>query len=315
MLEVVCPHCQARVAVPVQLQGHTVMCATCQRSFQTVAPTPQTSPHSATPLPLPPHLAAPQPPHTQPPHTQPPHTQPGMESTPPPPAAAGETPEEETRPNAAPQQTGQSAWVVCCLLLLASAIAAISYFNPLKLRRATPQPSATQQDFEEIVVDPSQSEVRWSVRDDVWLVLNRRKVRLRNLKYGPVRIKDGMNTVRVSDRKYLQVHLRLMNATTDTPTYSSWFQLGKASTARLDDDQGRSYPTGVLADADRVQGHTPRASMTPLEPIDDVLLFEFPADVGLSEIRYLRLTLPAAAWGEEGELRFQIAHDRIITTS
>ncbi len=308
MPEVTCPTCQASLAVPVELMGQTVLCTACQRPFQT--------PAAPAAMPLPPHLAARQPAQT-------PTAQTPTASTAVPPPPVGEPSHEhadqeqadaETASNARSGPAGQIAWMACWLILLVSAITALAYFNPLKLRRTTPQPEAAPEPLEEIVIDPWEGEVRWSERDDVWLVLHRRKVRILAVRYEAVRTKDDTNTVRVSDRKYLQIDVRVMNATTDTPTYTSWFQLGKASTARLEDDQGRRYPIAMLVDARRVKGHTATAAMTPLERIDDVLVFEIPEGVTLSDIRYLRLTLPAAAWGDEGEMRFQIANDRIKTT-
>jgi hypothetical protein len=69
------------------------------------------------------------------------------------------------------------------------------------------------------------------------------------------------------------------------------------------------YPRLRLAPGVAIAGQVRSAvSLDPGKSLEDLLVFEPP----LNEIRFLRLELPAAAFGDTGSLRFQIPMGMIL---
>jgi hypothetical protein len=104
-----------------------------------------------------------------------------------------------------------------------------------------------------------------------------------------------------SGAKNLVIGLRLTNVKGKARIrYESW---GSGRHAPLlTDDKGKSYSL-VAAEPDaRLPGQVLKALLVPGKPVNDLLVFEAPADKVLS----LRLELPADAFGGKGALRLKI---------
>jgi len=105
-----------------------------------------------------------------------------------------------------------------------------------------------------------------------------------------------------SDCLWLTLELRNTNQTKKFE-YTSW-NVGQKG-VRLVDDHGKEYPVKSFANQGlEIEGQVEggRASLSSEEATEDVLLFERPAKSAKS----LRLELPSAAFGETGNLKFEI---------
>ena len=107
----------------------------------------------------------------------------------------------------------------------------------------------------------------------------------------------------------IKLHLRSTNAAKKLP-YTSWSVRAPANaTVNLVDNVGtpyliKSFP-GMEAEG-QVSGG--KGSIYPDQPTEDVLIFERP----LKTAKFLRLELPAAAFGEKGSLRFEIPLSMVV---
>src|SRR5207248_2470 len=79
---------------------------------------------------------------------------------------------------------------------------------------------------------------------------------------------------------------------------------------RLTDDRGQTYRRVSFAPGTDLAGSSGDTFLTPGKPIVDLLVFEAPP---LEGIQFLRLELPASAFGGAGTLRFQIPKASIKT--
>jgi hypothetical protein len=75
----------------------------------------------------------------------------------------------------------------------------------------------------------------------------------------------------------------------------------------LTDNGEREYPQKTFAPGQRVRGRRDLDALTPGHLVDEVLVFPVPP----VNVEYLRLTLPAVAFGETGEFHFQIPRSLI----
>jgi hypothetical protein len=135
------------------------------------------------------------------------------------------------------------------------------------------------------------------------------RVRVTGVRVRPIDLK-GTGSSRPSRDNFLVVTLGLQNKAPDrTIPYHSWASPPTVEEPPpvLRDDKGRSYPLrGPLP------GKEPAAGVLPLAPAkttEDVILFEAPA----AGVEYLRLELPATAFGGPGRLRLQIPKAMIRT--
>ena len=99
----------------------------------------------------------------------------------------------------------------------------------------------------------------------------------------------------------LVIRLRISNASADRLVeYRSWSAAGE-NVPRLQDDKGKPYPLRDFGQ-DQVVGQV-RHSLLPMAKwVDDVLVFEPPP----ANIEWLRLELPGAGVGLEGQFRLEI---------
>jgi hypothetical protein len=156
-----------------------------------------------------------------------------------------------------------------------------------------------------------------SVSRGIAIDINSLAVDVHYVGYGEVRAKDAQNRVVVSDQKnYLQAYLKLKNLGSGPVKYISWqgnsFTAGDQQVrATLIDDQQRSYPMQEFEHVAGLKGHTPRAILAEKEEIDDVVVFVIPETANRRTIRYLRLELPAEAYGGSGVYRFEIPRQSV----
>jgi hypothetical protein len=129
------------------------------------------------------------------------------------------------------------------------------------------------------------------------------RVRVMRVTWGPVAFTDS---ARPPGGEGLQIAIRVYNAGTNRRLeYRGWGQPAEppaGQAAVLLDDRGQTCRLRSFGPGGEVAGQVRSASIAPLRPIDDVLVFDPPA----SKVEYLRLELPAAAIGEAGTLRLQI---------
>ena len=105
--------------------------------------------------------------------------------------------------------------------------------------------------------------------------------------------------------KYLIVQLRLSNVGVERKyDYSGWGQWGSDSAATLRDTKGKVFKLKRFDGTWVDQGQIGSTSIFPGKAVDDILIFEAPP---LKDIpTRLRLELPAAALGNEGNFIFEI---------
>jgi hypothetical protein len=116
----------------------------------------------------------------------------------------------------------------------------------------------------------------------------------------------------ITPDKYLLIRLQvsLEGAAFQQLPYEPWADLAGAPSKHpptLTDHAGRAYTQKTFAAGRNVVGRTGRGYLTPGRQVHEVLVY--PAPPG--PVAYLRLTLPAAALGGEGEFRFQIPRSMI----
>lgn len=108
--------------------------------------------------------------------------------------------------------------------------------------------------------------------------------------------------------KYLQIRLRVTVEGTlfKNFTYEPWNDTASAPSKNqptLTDNLNRPYPQQTFPpDRKVVSDREAGDYITNGRALDDILVFAVPSP----DLEYLRLTLPAAAFGQEGEFRFQI---------
>jgi hypothetical protein len=109
---------------------------------------------------------------------------------------------------------------------------------------------------------------------------------------------------------YLSVTLELSNKSQTTKLdYTSWSR--EAAGVRLIDNNRNEYSTKSFASRGmEIDGQLEggRGTVDPEKTVADVLLFEWPA----ADVRFLRLELPRAAFGEKGALKFEIPISMVV---
>jgi hypothetical protein len=110
-------------------------------------------------------------------------------------------------------------------------------------------------------------------------------------------------------RDYLLVAVELENHSADRKlNHSSWGGYGPMSLrATLTDNLDKTYRPKRFSGT-RPDGPLMSAAIGPNQRIDDLLVFDPPAEGA----EFLRLRLPAAAFGSSGDLRFQIPREMIV---
>jgi hypothetical protein len=108
----------------------------------------------------------------------------------------------------------------------------------------------------------------------------------------------------------LMIGLRLTNAGIARKiAYTCWANGDPAQGQPvLRDDQGKTYSVKTFGSGGVVKGRAKNSTIAPGKFVDDVLIFEPPP----KNIAYLRLQLPAAVVGAEGQLRMEIPKKMIV---
>ncbi|HEY7328262.1 MAG TPA: hypothetical protein VH592_11505 [Gemmataceae bacterium] len=132
-----------------------------------------------------------------------------------------------------------------------------------------------------------------------------------SVQIGPVDLKEKSSTT-ASPERYLTIHLRLTDEGIlfQPRPYEPWADLADSPskhTPILTDNQGRTYEQKTFEPGLTVVGRRKDDALNPGHQVKDVLVYPVPA----SDVEYLRLTLPASAFGQSGEFRFQIPRHMI----
>jgi hypothetical protein len=124
-----------------------------------------------------------------------------------------------------------------------------------------------------------------------------------------IKIKDLLGEESVPATKYLTISIHLLNTNaTHKIDFLGWSAV-EGPGAVLEDDSGKRYQPLCLGPGVEILGQVRMAiSLDPGKALEDLLVFEPPRN----EIHFLRLELPAAAFGDTGSLRFQIPKEMIL---
>lgn len=154
------------------------------------------------------------------------------------------------------------------------------------------------------------------------------KVQVLRVDFGEVFARDANNKVQSSAGSlFLQFFLRVENTTKLEIDYRSWYGNtfkhldGQKSVAMLVDNEDRKYQMMTFGDVVTVKGHVPSATLKTRNVgddrkyVEDVLIFDVPADVVPENVKYFRLELPAVAVDGKGHFRFQIPGSMVNRSS
>jgi hypothetical protein len=131
------------------------------------------------------------------------------------------------------------------------------------------------------------------------------RVRLVSATCGTVELKDAKGKRRPSE-KCLVLKVRVSNAgAARVMQFHSWYEPGSPSekgVPLLHDDHGKLYPLKVFPADMEVVGLVAQATLPPSKKVEDVIVFEGRPAL----VEFLRLELPASAFGSSGSVRLQI---------
>jgi hypothetical protein len=155
----------------------------------------------------------------------------------------------------------------------------------------------------------SEGETLWANASEDALLHEDVRLRIRSAVVGPVSFVPVGDQTPPADH-CLVIGLRLTNAgITRKIAYTGWAVKDLTRDPPvLRDDQGKSYPVKTFPAGWVVKGRAQNTTLMPGKMLDDVLTFEAPP----ANIAYLRLELPAAAVGTEGQLRMEIPKKMIV---
>ncbi len=138
-------------------------------------------------------------------------------------------------------------------------------------------------------------------------------VRVERVKYGALRVKDLRNEViTTEDRNLLGITVSVAHGGQRAREFTSWYghvfeaDDGGEQIAELVDDQGRSYASLKFDDVTYIEGQRLADAIRPRRPVQDTVVFLVPDEVDRAQVKYFRLSLPAAAVGLTDYFRFQI---------
>lgn len=164
---------------------------------------------------------------------------------------------------------------------------------------------------EVVVVERGQEFVeRWSNAQRFAVQLRDVKVRVEHFEYGRVQGRDADRQEAWTETPFVSVWVRVENLRKDSINYRSWqenrFRTVQGSVAaKLSDSAGREYAT-VASPLKEVRGHILGASLSQHDVARDTLVFAPGEEFDPRSAGPWRLELPAAAWGGEGVIRFEI---------
>jgi hypothetical protein len=132
------------------------------------------------------------------------------------------------------------------------------------------------------------------------------RVEIVSVQVGPVELKGKSSATRSSER-YLTIRLRVSYegiVFQQTP-YEPWADLVDSPSKHpptLTDDQGRTYAQKTFPVGLKVAGRADVDALNPGHQVKEVLVYPVPPN----NVTYLRLKLPASAFGQVGEFCFQV---------
>jgi hypothetical protein len=158
---------------------------------------------------------------------------------------------------------------------------------------------------------------RAAVSESEWVEASRQavvkgdiRVRIRSVAVTSVEGKDAAGRL-FPPQASLVIGVRLVNVgVAHRVVYRSWADADRPAgqpAPRLTDHHGHRYELRPFAPGEEAVGHVRGAPLTPGQRADDILVFEPPG----ADVEYLRLELPAAAFGASGTLRWQIPRGMI----
>jgi len=131
------------------------------------------------------------------------------------------------------------------------------------------------------------------------------RVRLVSATIGPAELKLPKGK-KPPKEKYLIIKVRVSNAGAERVVqFRSWYEAavrGEQAAAVLQDNQGKTYPMKVFPPDVEVVGRVTQATLPPSKKVEDLLIF----DGRPTQVEFLRLELPASAFGSSGAVRMQI---------
>ncbi len=144
-------------------------------------------------------------------------------------------------------------------------------------------------------------------RERQYLVAGSLRARVVKAGVGPVEL-QFKDTKYKTQQKYLviRVHVTVESVFVKVVPYESWADTATAPSknpARLTDDANRVIPQKTFGADRKVSAQFGRTeAITPGRALDQMLVF--PAPEG--NVQFVKLALPAAAFGQKGEFRFQV---------
>jgi hypothetical protein len=150
-----------------------------------------------------------------------------------------------------------------------------------------------------------QSQADWVDASQEAVQIGDVRVRLVSAAIGAVELRDSKGKKRPSE-KCLILKVRVSNAGAERVVhFESWYKpasLAENPVPLLQDSRGKSYSLKFFpADAEAV-GRVTHATLTPAKKVEDLLIFKELPD----RVDFLRLELPASAFGSSGVVRMQI---------
>ena len=198
-------------------------------------------------------------------------------------------------------------------LMVGGLTVAISVVQRRKQAKLAAQAEEAEEMIRELKAeDELQETPHWSDASRFTLQKEAMKVRVREVVWGPVRTRDSGRRVMADDQsEFLCVYVSLRNSRDEVRYYRSWYGgkfnvSGAPKTVVLTDNADRSYPVHRFTAVSAIQGHVPVAELRRPEETKDLIVFDLPERLDRGSVQWLRLELPAAAYGGEGFLRFEI---------
>ena len=129
------------------------------------------------------------------------------------------------------------------------------------------------------------------------------RVRILSAWIGRVQCTQPSGRMARSPTDNLQIAVEIENLHPDkAKSYTGWCTLG--ATLKITDNRSGLYAQWLPPFEAMINGQTEQGSIPPAESIEDLLAFG-PPQID-EKLKYVRIELPAAAFGEQGTLRFEI---------
>jgi hypothetical protein len=137
------------------------------------------------------------------------------------------------------------------------------------------------------------------------------RVEIASASIGPVDLKKGSSSLASSER-FLTIRVRVSceSIIFQRTPYEPWADRAESASKNpptLTDNQGRTYTQKKFDPGWKVVGRADVDALNPGHQVKEVLVYPVPA----RDVKHLRLTLPASAFGLDGAFRFEIPRSMI----